>query len=161
MAGYLYTITRHGQATQASNRAQGESLVPQDYASGVSSNPQSSEASWPIHRGICTKEIDRVSGPAECYQHSAEPNSKHGGLDSMPQAPFILSLQQRSALESAYSCFRGARAFLESIEARLQADEKLTSQNLRELAALCEHKLVEVFPELHAWLVEWTRGGVQ
>lgn len=74
MAEYLYTITRHGKATQASNGAQGESLVPQDYASRVSSNPQSCEASWPLHRRICTKETDRVSGPAECYQHSTEPN---------------------------------------------------------------------------------------
>lgn len=68
------------------------------------------------------------------------------------QAPGSLSLQQRNALESAYSCFRGARAFLESIEIKLQPDEKLTSQNLRELADLCEQKLVEAFPDLLEWL---------
>jgi hypothetical protein len=79
----------------------------------------------------------------------------------MSQAPFTLSPKQRNALESAYSCFRGARAFLESIEAKLQPDEKLMSQNLRELAALCEEKLVEAFPDLLEWLYQWERGGVR
>jgi hypothetical protein len=79
----------------------------------------------------------------------------------MSQAPFTLSPQQRSSLESAYSCFRGARAFLESIEGKLQVDEKLTSQNLRELADLCERKLVEAFPDLLEWLYQWERGGVR
>jgi hypothetical protein len=77
------------------------------------------------------------------------------------QAPFTLSPQQRSALESAYSCFRGVRAFLASIEEKLQPDEKLTSQNLRELAELCEQKLVEAFPDLLEWLYQWERGGVR
>lgn len=78
----------------------------------------------------------------------------------MSQAPGSLSVQQRNSLESTYSCFRGMRAFLEPLEAKLQPDEKLISQNLRELAGLCERKLVEAFPELHTWLAEWTRGGV-
>jgi hypothetical protein len=51
------------------------------------------------------------------------------------------------------------RAFLESIEAKLQPDEKLMSQNLRELATLCEQKLVEAFPDLLEWLYQWERGG--
>jgi hypothetical protein len=77
------------------------------------------------------------------------------------QAPSNLSPQQRSALESAYSCFRGVRAFLRPIEAKLQPDEKLTSQNLRELAELCEQKLVEAFPDLLEWLYQWERGGAR
>lgn len=79
------------------------------------------------------------------------------------QAPGSLSVQQRNSLESAYSCFKGVSAFLESVEGKLQADEKLTSQNLRELAGLCEHKLIEAFPDLLEWVYEWERdkrGGV-
>ena len=51
------------------------------------------------------------------------------------QAPGTLSSQQKNSLESAYSCFRGVRTFLESVEPHFQPDEKLMSQNLRELAA--------------------------
>ncbi len=75
------------------------------------------------------------------------------------QAPSTLPSQQRSALESAYTFFKGVTPFLESVESRLQPDEKLIARNLRDLAGLCEHKLVESFPELHVWLAEWTRGG--
>ena len=73
-----------------------------------------------------------------------------------------LSPQQRHALESTYTFFRGVTAFLESLDsAALQLDDRLTVANLRELAASCEHKLLEGFPELHSWLAEWTRGGVR
>ena len=75
------------------------------------------------------------------------------------QAP-TLSPQQCHALESTYTFFRGVAAFLESIESKLAPDEKLIADNLRDLAASCEHKLIEAFPELHSWLAEWTRGGV-
>ena len=77
----------------------------------------------------------------------------------MPQAPGSLSAQQKNSLESTYSCFRGVRAFLESVEPHFQPDEKLTSQNLRELAGLCEQKLVAAFPDLLEWLYQWERGG--
>ena len=73
------------------------------------------------------------------------------------QAPGSLSAQQKNSLESAYSCFRGMRAFLESAEPYFQPDEKLMSQNLRELAELCERKLVESFPDLLEWLYQWER----
>src|SRR5713226_2367512 len=69
-----------------------------------------------------------------------------------------LSPQQKNSLESTYSCFRGVRAFLESVEPHFQPDEKLMSQNLRELAELCEGKLVEAFPDLLEWLYQWERG---
>jgi hypothetical protein len=52
------------------------------------------------------------------------------------------------------------RAFLESVEPHFQPDEKLMSQNLRELAGLCEEKLVAAFPDLLEWLYQWERGGV-
>jgi hypothetical protein len=79
----------------------------------------------------------------------------------MSQAPGSLSVQQRNSLESTYSCFRGMRAFLEPLEAKFQPDEKLMSQNLRELAELCEQKLVSAFPDLLEWLYQWEqRGGV-
>src|SRR6266404_5054316 len=71
-----------------------------------------------------------------------------------------LSPQQKNSLESTYSCFRGVRAFLESVEPHFQPDEKLMSQNLRELAKLCEEKLVAAFPDLLEWLYQWERGGV-
>ena len=78
----------------------------------------------------------------------------------MPQDPGSLSVVQRHSLESTYACFQGVTAFLESIESKLQPDEKLMAGSLRDLAGVCEHKLIESFPELHLWLAEWTRGGV-
>jgi hypothetical protein len=76
------------------------------------------------------------------------------------QAHRSLSAVQRYSLESTYACFEGVAAFLESIESNLPPDEKLLAESLRELAGVCEHKLIESFPELHQWLAEWTRGGV-
>jgi hypothetical protein len=75
----------------------------------------------------------------------------------MSQAPGSLSAQQRNSLESAYSCFRSVRAFLETVEPHFQPDEKLMSENLRELAKLCEEKLVSAFPDLIEWLYQWER----
>jgi len=74
------------------------------------------------------------------------------------QAPGSLSVVQRHSLESTYACFKGVTAFLESIEKNLQPDEKLIAVSLRCLAEVCEGKLVEAFPELHAWLGEERRG---
>jgi hypothetical protein len=79
----------------------------------------------------------------------------------MPEPARILSAVQRDALESAFTCFKGITAFLESLENHLQADDRLTAGNLRDLADLCEHKLVEAFPELLVWLADWTDGGVR
>ena len=75
------------------------------------------------------------------------------------QAHGSLSAVQRHSLESAYACFKGLTAFLDSVESKLQTDEKLIAGNLRDLAGLCEHKLVESFPELLVWLKEWERSG--
>jgi hypothetical protein len=75
------------------------------------------------------------------------------------KAPGILSVVQRHSLESTYACFKGVTVFLESIENNLQSDEKLIAVSLRCLAEVCERKLVEAFPEMHAWLGEETRGG--
>src|SRR6266403_5608365 len=72
-----------------------------------------------------------------------------------------LSAVQRDSLESAFTCFKGITAFLASLENHLQADERLTAGNLRDLAGVCEHKLVEAFPELLLWLADWTAGGVR
>jgi len=72
-----------------------------------------------------------------------------------------LSAVQRHSLESAYACFQGVTAFLESVEAKLPPDEKLIAENLRDLAGVCEHRLVESFPELHEWLAARTGGGGQ
>lgn len=77
------------------------------------------------------------------------------------QAPGSLSAVQRGSLESAYTFFAGVRPFLQSIENKLGPDERLTAGNLRDLAGVCQHKLIEAFPELHTWLAEWTRGGGQ
>jgi len=76
------------------------------------------------------------------------------------QAPGSLSAVQRQSLESTYACFQGVTAFLESVENKFQPDDKLLAVNLRDLAGVCEHKLVESFPDLHEWLAERTRGGV-
>jgi len=76
------------------------------------------------------------------------------------QAPGSLSAEQRSSLESSYTFFKGVTAFLESIESKLPPDEKLMARNLRDLAGLCERKLVEAFPELLEWLREWEKRGV-
>lgn len=45
MSEYLYTITRHGQATQATSGTLGKSLMPQNHASRISRHPRSCEAS--------------------------------------------------------------------------------------------------------------------
>jgi hypothetical protein len=75
------------------------------------------------------------------------------------QAPGTLSPQQRSALESAYTFFAGVAPFLEATESRLPPDEQFLSRDFRDLAGVCEHKLVEAFPELLEWLRELERGG--
>jgi hypothetical protein len=67
------------------------------------------------------------------------------------QAPGSLSVDQRHSLESTYACFKGVTAFLESIEKNLEPDEQLIAVGLRCLAEVCEGRLVEAFPELHAW----------
>ena len=68
--------------------------------------------------------------------------------------------QQRDALESVFTTLKGVSAFLQSIDS-LRADERLQANNLLDLADLSESKMVEAFPELHNWLAEWLRGGVQ
>ena len=73
------------------------------------------------------------------------------------QAPCSLSPQQKCSLESTYACSREVASFLESIESKLQPEEKFTARNLRDLAAVCQHKLIEAFPELLEWLSEWER----
>jgi len=78
----------------------------------------------------------------------------------MPQAPGSLSAVQRDSIESVFTCLKGIAAFLESSKSTLRPDEKLIAGNLCDLAGVCEHKLIEAFPELQAWLLEWTRGGV-
>ena len=75
------------------------------------------------------------------------------------QAPGSLSAVQRDSLESTYACFKGVTSFLESIEGKLQPDEKLIARNFRDLAGVCEGKLLEAFPELHTWLAEWEKRG--
>ena len=72
-----------------------------------------------------------------------------------------LSPQQRSALESTYIFLSGAIPFLAGIDSRVEADEKLIAANLRELGYVCQQKLLEAFPELLTWVVEWQRGGGQ
>ena len=77
------------------------------------------------------------------------------------QAPSsLLSSAQRHSLESTYACFQGVTAFLESVDSKLQPEEKLIAETLRDLAAVCEYRLIEAFPELHMWLAQWQRGGV-
>jgi len=76
------------------------------------------------------------------------------------QAPVSLP-EQRSTLESTYTFLRGAGVFLEAVQPALTGEDRLNAENLRQLAALCEHKLVESFPDLHEWLAERTRGGGQ
>lgn len=76
------------------------------------------------------------------------------------QAPGSLSAVQRDSLESVFTCLKGVATFLQTTENRLQPDERLIAGNLRDLAGVCEHRLIEAFPELHSWLTEWTRGGV-
>ena len=75
------------------------------------------------------------------------------------QAPRSLSAVQRDSLESSFTLFRGVTAFLESLENQLQSDERLTAENLRDLAAVCERKLLGAFPDLMPWLMEWERRG--
>ena len=75
------------------------------------------------------------------------------------QAPRSLSAVQRDSLESTFVYFKGIAAFLESLESTLQPDETLMGTNLRELAGVCEYKLLEAFPELLEWLREWERHG--
>jgi hypothetical protein len=53
------------------------------------------------------------------------------------QAPRSLSAVQRDSLEASFICFRGITAFLESVESKLQPDERLTriSENWRQCAS--------------------------
>jgi hypothetical protein len=82
------------------------------------------------------------------------------------KAPGTLSPQQKSALESVYAFLSGATSFLEFIERKLPANEKpvgfydaSATRNLRDWADLCQHRLIEAFPELLSWVEEWKRGG--
>jgi hypothetical protein len=75
------------------------------------------------------------------------------------QVPRGLSAVQCDSLEASFICFRGITTFLESVESKLQPDERLTAENLRELAAMCERKLLEAFPDIIAWLADWERRG--
>jgi hypothetical protein len=75
------------------------------------------------------------------------------------QAPCSLSVVQRDSLETSFTLFRGVTAFLESLENQLQSDERLTAESLRDLAELCERKLLVAFPDLMASLMEWERRG--
>ena len=68
--------------------------------------------------------------------------------------------EQRQALESIYTFLKGLEVFLEVGQPALAAEDRLTAENLRDLAALCEHKLIEAFPDLLQWLADWTRDGV-
>ncbi len=67
--------------------------------------------------------------------------------------------EQKHALESTYTFFKGVTPFLRSMEERLQPEEKLQAENLCDLAQLCEHKLIEAFPGLLEWLREWEGRG--
>ncbi len=71
------------------------------------------------------------------------------------QAPGSVSAVQRDSLESTIACFKGVTVFLESVDNKLQADDKLIASNLRDLAGVCQRKLVEAFPEL----LEWQQHG--
>ncbi len=72
-------------------------------------------------------------------------------------APDTLTPQQKHALELTYTCFRGVAAFVPSVENSLESEEKLVAKNLRDLARVCQHRLVEAFPELLEWFKEWER----
>ncbi len=73
-----------------------------------------------------------------------------------------LSQEQRNSLELTFTTLRGVSAFLQAFQSKLfRPDERLQAINLSDLADLSQRKLVEAFPELHTWLAEWTRGGVQ
>jgi hypothetical protein len=75
------------------------------------------------------------------------------------QAPVSLP-DQRSTLEGIYVFLKGLEVFLEVAHPTLTAEDRLSAENLLELAALCEHRLIETFPELLQWLADWTRGDV-
>jgi hypothetical protein len=76
------------------------------------------------------------------------------------QAPRILSAGQRDSLESTFTCLKGIASFVESIENKLPPDEKLIAGNVRDLAGVCERKLITAWPEILPWLADWTNGGV-
>ena len=77
------------------------------------------------------------------------------------QAPSNLSPQQKQALEAIYTFFSAAIPFLQSIEGKLQPDEKLQADNLRDLAGVTGRKLLLAFPEITEWLAQWEHlGGV-
>ncbi len=69
----------------------------------------------------------------------------------------ILAPEEKNALELTVTSLRGTTAFLESIEGSLESDDGLVAKNLRDLAAVCQHRLVEAFPELLVWLKKWER----
>ncbi len=72
-------------------------------------------------------------------------------------APGSLTPQQKNSLELAYTCLLGVAGFLASAEHNLEPEEKLVAANLGDLARVCQHRLVEAFPELLEWLREWER----
>lgn len=75
------------------------------------------------------------------------------------QAPNTLSPEQKSALESTFVFFSAATPFLQAVEDKLQPDEKLQADNLRNLAGVCGRKLLLAFPEITAWLSQWEHPG--
>jgi len=75
------------------------------------------------------------------------------------QAPSNLSPEQKHALESTYIFFSAAILFLQSIRGKLQPDEKLQSDNLRDLAGVCGRKVLPAFPEITEFLSQWEHPG--
>src|SRR5260370_19355768 len=114
------------QAAQGSIREIVEAAQSSSHGEGILRDLRRREARWLVRFGVREKEVARnvASGTRRCLSTERAPNPKHGGLISMPQAPGSLSVQQKNSLESAYSCFRGVRAFLESTAAKIQPDEQ-------------------------------------
>src|SRR6266404_7502811 len=115
------------QAWQGSIREKVQAAASSAQGTGISQALCGCKKSGSVRFGIRTKEITRiVSGTRRCSKHRHAPNSKHGGLSSMPQAPTNLSPEQWNGIERTFVTLGIVAVFLESIADKLQqSDERL------------------------------------
>ncbi len=139
------------QAAQGSIREIVQAAASPAHGRGISQTLCGCKKSGPIRFGVRTKEITReVSGTRRCANSERAPNSKHGGLISMSQAPNNLSPDQWDAIERTYVTIGIVVVFLESIAGKLQEpDDRLLAMVNKDSSKICQRRLLGAFPELH------------
>src|SRR5260370_12799150 len=139
------------QTPQGSIRESVQAAASSAHGRGISQTLCGCKKSGPIRFGVRTKEIGpEVSGTRRCANSERAPNSKHGGLSSMSQAPTNLSPDQWDAIERTYVTIGIVVVFLETIAGKLQEpDDRLLAMVNTDSSKICQRRLLGAFPELH------------